>query len=48
MKKHEFKEKCDFCGNFSDMYEGTTDGKIICKQCKNNQLKDKPIKKKKR
>lgn len=35
VKKHDFKEKCDFCGKFSFEYEGTKENKIICKECKN-------------
>ena len=34
LKKHDFKEKRDYCGKFSYEYEGTEEGKIICKDCK--------------
>lgn len=37
VKKYEFKEKCDFCSKFSFKYEGTVDGKVICKECKIKQ-----------
>lgn len=41
VNKHSFKEKCDFCSKFSYEYEGTEDGKVICKECKIKQEKSK-------